>query len=464
MHRRDHGREERMKLTVVEPSSIGEEIGLQPGDDLLEVNGKKVLDAIDYRFREGTEQLLLKVSRGGEVTLYEIEKDEEERIGLEFEEMNILSCGNDCIFCFVDQNPEGLRKELYFRDGDYRLSFMYGNYTTMTNAGPAILQRIIEQRLSPQYISVHVTEEEVRKRLMGLKKDDRILEKIALLHDNGIDMHTQIVLCPGINDGRFLAKTVRDLYRFRARIRSLAIVPVGLTDHRFGLAQLRKVDHDYAADLLDTVDRWRAKFRKEIGRSFVYPSDEFYIVAGRKVPPAREYDGFSQLENGVGMVRSFLLDFRRQAAEFPQHVRTGSRLTLATGELASGMMNETVLPRLRRITGLDVRLEVVPNRLYGRSVTVAGLLSGKCLYSSLEGKEGGDLLLLPPDILNANGLLLDGETIPRIEERLSVPVMVFDGRWDDVFKRLKQVKRNPRRHPLLPSSTTALPSTRHSGV
>ena len=146
-----------MKLTVVEPSSIGEEIGLQPGDDLLEVNGKKVLDAIDYRFREGTEQLLLKVSRGGEVTLYEIEKDEEERIGLEFEEMNILSCGNDCIFCFVDQNPEGLRKELYFRDGDYRLSFMYGNYTTMTNAGPAILQRIIEQRLSPQYISVHVT-------------------------------------------------------------------------------------------------------------------------------------------------------------------------------------------------------------------------------------------------------------------------------------------------------------------
>jgi putative radical SAM enzyme (TIGR03279 family) len=453
-----------MKITTVEPTSIAEEIGIRPGDELLEVNGRRLLDNIDYRCHEGDSVITLKIARDGEIVVYDIEKEEGERVGVDFEEMKILSCGNDCIFCFVDQNPQGLRGQLYFRDGDYRLSFMYGNYTTMTNAGPAILRRIIDQRLSPQYISVHVTDLALRKTLMGLKKDDFILDKIKLLHDNGIDMHTQIVLCPGINDGPALEKTVMDLYRYHARIVSLAVVPVGLTDHRAGLTELQKVDHDYAAALLDAAGRWQAQFRSETGRAFVYPSDEFYIVAGRTIPPASFYDGFPQIENGVGIVRNFILGFRRQARAFPQRLPARRRLTLVTGELAGGFIAEAVVPRLMRIKGLEVRLEVVPNALYGRSVTVAGLLSGKCLYSSLEGRDCGDLLLLPPDILNSDGLLLDDETIPRIEERLNVPVMTFDGSWADVFRRLKMKRGNPRTRNLLPSFKTGASTSRHSGV
>jgi putative radical SAM enzyme (TIGR03279 family) len=287
---------------------------------------------------------------------------------------------------------------------------------------------------------VHVTDPEIRARLMGLKKDDHILEKIALLHDNGIAMHTQIVLCPGFNDGPVLERTVADLYRFRRQVVSLAVVPVGLTDHRFGLSQLRKVDRPLAEQVLDQVGHWQSRFRKETGRAFVYASDEFYIVAGRSLPPSAAYDGYPQAENGVGLVRSFLTEFRRQARRFPPNLRARRTLTLATGELAAGFMAASVMPRLNRIAGVDARLVVVPNALFGRSVTVAGLLSGKCLYSAMDGKDCGDLLLLPPDILNADGLLLDGETAASVGERLGVPVMVFDGRWDDVIARLKQTK------------------------
>jgi len=439
-----------MKIIAVEPQSIAEDLGIRPGDELLEINNRRVSDSIDLRFHEDEPDISVKIARDGEVTIFDIEKGEGERLGIDLEEMKILSCGNDCIFCFVDQNPKGLRQQLYFRDGDYRLSFMYGNYTTMTNAGPAILQRIVDQRLSPQYISVHVTDYGVRKRLMGLKKDDRILEKIQFLHDRGIAMHTQIVLCPGINDGDVLEKTVFDLFRFRKQIVSLAVVPVGLTDHRFGLEALRKVDAPYADTLLDRVGNWQERFRRETGRAFIYPSDEFFIVAGREVPPARAYDGFPQIENGVGIVRSFITQFRRQARNLPVRVAPKRKITLVTAELASGFMQSQIVPRLAKIAGLEVVLEVAPNLLYGRNVTVAGLLSGKCVYSALEGKNCGDLVVLPPDILNADGLFLDDSTVQQVEDRLGVPVAIFDGRWADVFTRLRKTGRSRRSRPLLP--------------
>ena len=439
-----------MKITGIATGSIAEEAGIRAGDELLEMNGHRIADPIDYRFHEEDQTVSLRLSRGGEVVIFDIEKDAGERLGIELEDMKILSCGNDCIFCFVDQNPAGLRKDLYFRDGDYRLSFMYGNYTTMTNAGPAILRRIIEQHLSPQYISVHVTDPLIRRRLMGLRKDDHILEKIKLLHDNGIDLHTQIVLCPGINDGDVLRRTVHDLYAFHRRIISLAVVPVGLTDHRFGLAGLSKIGKEYAASLIDTVEGWRRVFRKETGRGFVYPSDEFFLVAGRQVPGPKYYDTFAQIENGVGLTRNFLMQFNRQAVRFPAHLAKTKRVTLVTGELAEPIMRGAVLPRLRRIGRLEVRLEVLPNVLFGRSVTVAGLLSGKCLYSGLKSLDCGDLLLLPPDIVNADGVLLDDVTLPQLEQRLNVPTLVFDGRWAHVFAALAQGERKPPTTELLP--------------
>jgi putative radical SAM enzyme (TIGR03279 family) len=430
-----------LKITTVEPASIAHDLGIQPGDELLEINGRKISDSIDLRYHEGDPAVSVRIARNGEVTIYDIEKDEGERLGIELEEMKVLSCGNDCIFCFVDQNPEGLRKPLYFRDGDYRLSFMYGNYTTMTNAGPAILRRIVEQRLSPQYISVHVTDPEVRRELMGLKKDDQILQKIEYLHDHTIDMHTQIVLCPGINDGDFLERTVRDLYQFRSRILSLAVVPVGLTDHRSGLARLQKIDQPYAEQLVASVEAWQEEFRAEIGRGFVYPSDEFYIVAGRPIPPAKYYDGFWQIENGVGLVRQFLRDFQKQAKNFPKRLAGRKEIVLATGELAAGVMRDSIVQRLRAITGLTVHLEVVPNTLFGRNVTVAGLLSGKCVYSALRGRDCGDLLVLPPDLLNADGLFLDDSTVDDLSTRLGAPVHVFDRSWGDVFALLTKPRR-----------------------
>jgi putative radical SAM enzyme (TIGR03279 family) len=442
-----------MKITIVKPESIAEQAGLMPGDVLLAINGEPARDILDYRFHEGDEELLLRISRDGEVVEFDIEKDDQEPLGLEFEEMKILSCGNDCIFCFVDQNPQGLRKELYFRDGDYRLSFMYGNYTTMTNAGPAIIRRIIQQRLSPQYISVHATDHDVRKRLMGITKDDQILEKIRTLHDNDIDMHTQIVLCPGINDGDVLEKTVRDLFQFHKRIISLAVVPVGLTDHRFNLTQLRHVDKEYAQRLLDTIEVWQREFRESIGRAFVYPSDEFFITAGMAIPEASYYDGFPQIENGVGMVRTFLKQFGRASGRFPKRLGRQKRLLLATGKLASAMIRSDVVPRLQRIPNLSVDLAVAPNTLFGPSVTVSGLLSGKCLYSALKRKcKGVDLVLLPPDVLNTSGVFLDDMTLPQLAEKLGVPVMVFDGRWGQVFRRLQSTERRRRSAPLVRSS------------
>ena len=444
-----------MKITGVQAGGIAAEAGLATGDELLAINNTPVRDVLDYRFHEGDGDLLLRIARNGEIIEFEIEKDDLEPLGLEFEEMKILSCGNDCIFCFVDQNPEGLRKELYFRDGDYRLSFMYGNYTTMTNAGPAILRRIISQRLSPQYISVHATDLEVRKRLMGISKDDQILEKIELLLDGGIDMHTQIVLCPGINDGPVLNTTVRDLYRYRKRIISLAVVPVGLTDHRFKLASLQRVDKLFANTLLDTIGAWQKEFRAEIGRAFVYPSDEFFITAGRDIPAASYYDGFPQIENGVGMVRTFIMQFRRAAARFPDRLARRKKLVMVTGKLAGSMMRWEVLPRLQKVRNLSTGLTVAPNTLFGPNVTVSGLLSGKCLYSALKGEcKNVDLVLLPPDVLNGSGLFLDDMNMEQLEEKLQAPVMVFAGRWGDVFRRLRTTERRRRAAPLVRSSRT----------
>jgi len=248
---------------------------------------------------------------------------------------------------------------------------------------------------------------------------------------------------------------VRDLCQFKDRIISLAVVPVGLTGHRSELPPLSHVDKSSARHLLDDVEQWQARFREEIGRGFVYPSDEFFITAGRPIPPAAYYDGFPQIENGVGMVRQFIGSMRRAAGRFPDRIPQRKRLVLATGKLASGILQTETLPRLRKVRNLSVDLVVASNKLFGSSVTVAGLLSGNCLYSALKGKcAGADLVLLPPDVLNTSGLFLDNLTVEQLEAKLQTPVRVFSGRWGDVFRSLRTTERRQQAAPLVRSSRT----------
>jgi len=425
-----------VKVKAVEPESIAAELGILPGDEILEINGRKVADEIDLKFRESEARIGARVSRRGAVTLFEIEKEPEETLGIIPEESAVIRCGSDCVFCFVDQNPKGLRDVLYVRDGDYRLSFMYGNYTTLTNAGPAVLRRIAEERLSPMYVSVHSTDPAVRRRLMRLKKDDRILDKMKFLAGNGIRMHTQIVLCPGFNDGDSLERTVMDLWALRESVISLAVVPVGLTEHRDRLEGLRRPSEAEARRILQETQGWQRVFRAASGRNFVYPSDEFYLMAGERFPGVDFYDGYPQIENGVGMVRLFLDEFSRASRRFPKRILAPRSMTIATGELASGFMKNVVLNRLNGIAGLSVDLATVPNRLFGRSVTVAGLLSGESLCKALKGRGKSDLTLLPPDVVNGEGLFLDDWTLADLSLCLGGRVEVFDGGWKNVFRLL----------------------------
>lgn len=425
-----------IRITTIEPGSIAEELGIHPGDELLCMNGEPIHDELDVKFHMPGEALELELYLSGEHTVLEIEKEHEEEIGFAVEPMRMTACGNDCVFCFVDQNPEGLRKALYFRDGDYRFSHLYGNFNTMTNVGPKSLERIVRQRLMPQYVSVHSTDLDVRKKLMRLRKDDHILDKLRYLAENDIWMHTQIVLCPGINDGESLWKTVDDIYALGPSAQTMAIVPVGLTSHRLGLIELRQIDQSYATDMIESVAKLQRKFRAERGTNWLYLSDEWFLTAGIPVPNEEWYDGFPQLENGVGMVRDFIEETRKEAATLEQTnpLTAPRRLTLATATLAGGFMREEVVPILERIPHLEIDLQVVVNRLYGPDVTVSGLLSGQCFEHHFANLPATDLLLLPPNVLNEDDVFLDDETPLGLKRKLGGrPMAIFHGSWEEVM-------------------------------
>ena len=318
-----------MKIIKVFPDSLGEPIGIQPGDRLLRINGKRVQDDIDYQFRMTEEVLTLDVEISGRMEKIEIEKEYDDDLGVEFEEMKIRGCANDCVFCFVDQNPPEMRKGMYFRDGDYRMSYLHGHYITMTNMGQNELTRIVEQRLSPLYISVHVTDIQQRLKLFLYKKDDGLLEKLKFLTSNGIELHTQIVLMPELNDGEYLIKTLEDLYQFHPILKSCTIVPVGLTGHRKGLMEIQSVNTQYAKNLLNEVPQMRNQFPG--GNSpFVLYSDEWFILAEQPFPPLSDYGGLDLAENGVGQVRQFLTLFEEESANFPTELAVETIITLAT--------------------------------------------------------------------------------------------------------------------------------------
>ena len=428
-----------VRIAAVEPGSLADQLGWAPGDSVLAIDGVAVEDELDFRFKATEERLTLRVRRAGVVVEQPLEKEPDEGLGATFEEFRIKTCGDDCVFCFVDQNPTGLRDTLYFRDGDFRMSFLYGNYITVTNLRERQLERIVEQRLSPLYISVHCTDDATRAAMMGHRTvRDRLREKLRFLVDHDIELHAQIVLVPGFNDAGRLAETVADLAGLSDHLFSVSVVPVGLTAHRQALSDLRPVSPAEAAQLVRFTEHWQRHFRATLGRGFLYLSDEVYLLAGRDFPHEDAYDGYPLMENGVGMSRDFLNELAFQAEDFPAALPAPARLTLATGTLAEGLLRERVAPVLERVEGLEAQVVACPNTLFGEVVTVSGLLNYKSLVAALRPLaargELGDRVLLPPDSVNFEGLFLDNREGAMTTDDLSaalggVAVEVFDGDW-----------------------------------
>jgi putative radical SAM enzyme (TIGR03279 family) len=421
-----------MKIIRVKTNSLAGKIGLKPGDRLLKINGKKVLDEIDYKFRFTEENLILDLEINGQLDKVEISKEYDEGLGVQFEEMKIRKCANDCVFCFVDQNPEGMRGGMYFRDGDYRMSYLFGHYITMTNMGNNELNRIIEQKMSPLYISVHVTDKELRKKLFLYKKDDNLLEKLSLLANNDIELHTQIVLMPDINDGKYLLQTLSDLYRFHPKLNSCTIVPVGLTEHRTGLMEIPLVTKEYAIKLLNQLPELQKKFPGH-DSGYVLFSDEWYILANKSFPNINEYGGVNLVENGVGQVATFLNNFYDESLSFPISLRKFKKVTIVTGILIADIFKTKILPVLKKINDLIVDIIPIENNFYGHSVTVTGLLTGKDIIHQLKGKDLGDEVWVSHRILNDEGICtLDDMTLDEISNELGCNVRVSQ----DSFKIL----------------------------
>jgi len=422
-----------MIIQQIKKNSIADEIGLQIGDKIKAINNFSIKDIIDYRFYISDEFVEIKINRNGQILIFEIEKDDDEELGLSFEPVKHKCCGNKCVFCFVDQNPPNLRTNLYFKDEDFRLSFLHGNYVTLTNITKSDLQRIIRQRLSPLYISVHAVDNKIRSLMLGLKRDDRFLEKIQYLTEYQIELHAQIVLCPSINDGQYLDQTINELAKFYPYLKSIAIVPVGLTRHRAGLYQIKPIDHEYSKKIITKYEPISKQFKRKIGSFFIYLADEFYLSAGFEIPGSSRYENYYQCENGVGMLRHFMDTFFSRAKEFPIKIDKPKKVTIVTAVLAQPFLEQFVLPKLDSIEGLDVSLAVVINQFYGSSVKVTGLLTGTDIYHQLKDKPSPGTILLPENCLNKDGLFLDDWTPAMLEAKLNCKIKISGSDFTELF-------------------------------
>ena len=412
-------------IESVMPGSIAEELEIEPGDRLLAVNGNRLRDVIDYNYFTSEDLLVLELEKAdGELWDLEVEREEGEPLGLTFPAPEPARCGNNCVFCFVHQLPKGLRRPLYVKDEDYRLSFLYGNYVTLANIGRKELERIKEQRLSPLYISVHATDPLLREQLLGKSKILPILEVMRELAEARITMHTQIVLCPGLNDGEAFGRTVEDLALMHPWVSSLAVVPVGLTGHRKKLPDLAPVTREFAVSFISEWGPKSLQLAERLGEPFLFLADEFYIKGRLPFPELESYGDLPQLENGVGMIPLFLSE-AEQVLEEAEHLGKG-RITVVTGESPYRYLAD-FLGRLSEVTGTSITPVAVKNRLFGGAVTVTGLVSGKDIIAALNGVELGDLVLVPDVMIKeGEGVFLDDVTLEELENELGKPVLVVE--------------------------------------
>ena len=378
--------------------SPADRVGMRAGDLLLTINGASVPDALAYRFHAAEEILHLAWrDAAGSLRQARVSKAWEEDLGLQVPPLGMRACNNKCTFCFAHQNPQGVRRALNFKDDDYRHSFLHGNFATLTNLTPADAQRIVTERLSPLYISVHATDRDLRNRLLGNPKAPNILEQIAFFAEGRIRMHCQVVLCPGLNDGPHLERTLADLEKFHPWVATVALVPVGLTAHRARLPDIVPPDPAYAAALLHRVAAWRRDYRRRLGTRFAFPSDEFYLLADRPFPAAPAYEGFPQFDNGVGNCRQFLEESARLERKLPPGLPgAGRRRVLAvSGTLAAPVLGRA-LECLNGVAGLCVELLPVANAFFGGTVSCAGLLAGGDIQRALrERATVADAILIP---------------------------------------------------------------------
>jgi putative radical SAM enzyme (TIGR03279 family) len=404
---------------------------LLPGDTITEIDGTPINDFLDFYIAAFGPKHTVMVLRGDACHEIALRRGIAEDTGAETGLEGLKPCDNRCIFCFVDQLPPDLRPELYFKDEDYRLSFLHGNYLTLTNLRPADERRIVEMHLSPLYVSVHTTDEGVRGRLLGRRPKVPVLNALARLGRQGIRFHTQIVVVPGFNDGENLRRTLGDLSRLHRMILSISVVPVGLTRHRQRLPELRPVDRDLAVAIVDHVAKLNAAMRKKIGRGVVCASDEMFTLADLEIPPASYYDDFPQIENGVGLVRQ-LVD-EAKTVRVPSSLR-GKHVRFVTGYLARPYIEEVGARFTRR--GLRVEVVAVENTLLGPTVTVSGLLPGKAMIDALRRMPRCDAIVLPPDVVNADNVTLDDIHVSLIGSGLATPVVVAHSSLKQTLKQL----------------------------
>jgi putative radical SAM enzyme (TIGR03279 family) len=426
-----------IKIREVEPDSPASRAGLAAGDEILTLNGHPIPDELALRFYLADEEhveLEVVKADGVEVTVGS-DLTDSPAFGVEVEDFRTRTCNNDCIFCFVNQLPPGVRPSLKIKDDDYRLSFLHGNYITLTNLSDRELDRIIDQALSPLYVSVHATELELRTRIMGRKKADDLAGKMRKLLDGGIRINAQVVLMPEINDGEHLSRTVFDLYSCYPGVNSVAIVPLGLSDHCVAQRRFNPVTPDFCRKVIHQVAPWQRRFRQETARGFAYLADEFYIQGGLPIPDAAAYDEFDQIEDGIGMVRRFLDEFAAHLGRRHKH-RPHLCGTLATGKLFYPFLRDCIA-RLNRKLGSNLLVAEVENRFLGRRITVAGLLAGRDFAEALADRQFGDFVIVPNEAVSqVEGIFVDDWSPDDLARSLGKPVLPSGRTMHDFFRLL----------------------------
>lgn len=405
------------KIINVIKGSLGFRAGLKPGDIILEINGTEVKDYLDYMYMSASERVEIKLK---DRTVL-IANPDYEPLGVEFETLLIdepKSCYNKCIFCFIDQLPPNMRETCYFKDDDYRLSFLQGNYVTLTNLKDEELQRIIDYNIPRINISVHTTNPELRKKMLTNKNAGRIMEQLTRFAEGGLNMNAQIVLCRDINDGKELDRTLSDLGSLSYSIESVSIVPVGLSNYRDGLYPLRMFDKESAGAVIDLVEKWQAKFREDIGSNFVYLSDEFYILAEREFPKYEEYEDFPQIENGVGLCASLIYEFD-EALSGVKNRTPKTEKAVVVGYAAHDVIKGLV----DKLDGNKIHVYKIKNNFFGENITVSGLITGGDLIMQLKDKELGEEILITESMLrHGEEVFLDDVTVSDVEDALGVKV------------------------------------------